>query len=111
MRTPCSSLPKLFGLRRPPRPSPRRRKHRRSLRRVAHERTLERAMPLRGRLGQVAPFSETSFSGDTKRTRAGFPLQTRTGRADDLRFNVAGERADGPRGAENRMLVRMQGRF
>ena len=72
---------------------------------------LERAMPLRGRVGQAAPFAETSFAGDTKRARAGFSFQTRTSHAGDLRFDVAGERADSPRGTENRVLVRMQGRF
>ena len=72
---------------------------------------LERAMPLRGRLGQAAPFAETSLSADTQRTRAGISLQTRTGNNGALRFDIAGERADGPRGAENGVLVRMQGRF
>ena len=72
---------------------------------------MERAMPLRGRLGQAAPFAETSLSADTQRTRAGVSLQTRTGNTGALRFDIAGERADGPRGAENGVLVRMQGRF
>ena len=69
-------------------------------------------MPLRGRAGTVTPFAETDLaSSGGKRARVGFAYETRTTHGTPLRFDVAGERAQGARGTEHRVLVRAEGRF
>ncbi len=67
-------------------------------------------MALRGRDGTMTPFAETDVSGPAKRSRMGFSYETQT-RSGPVRFGVAGERAEGARGKENRLLLTAEGRF
>ena len=67
-------------------------------------------MALRGRDGTMTPFAETDVSGPAKRARMGFSYETQT-RSGPVRFGVAGERAEGARGKENRLLLTAEGRF